>query len=133
MCVVDTLFIDNLISDIRLLGITEIPFDNDAFYDGVASLHKYFVENISIMGDYGSQLEPLFERNIFENFYPRFRIMFIKLHGTLLDIAGDSANICLTFDAANKIKKFVNIDLSESTSRKLAEAFLEGTHIYQLV
>lgn len=129
MCIVDTLFIDNLVSDIRMLGITEIPFDNDAFYDGVANLNKFYLDNVSSMGEYGPRLESLFEKNIFVNFYPKFRIMFMKLDGTLLNIVEDSANICLSIDSANKIKKFVNIGLSESMSRNLAEAFLEGMNV----
>lgn len=132
MCIASTLFIDNLISEIRLLDVTEFPFDNTSFYDGVAKLHEFFLENISLMGEYGSQIEPIFEKNVFVNYYPEIRKTISKLDGTLLEIMDDKARIAIDRSAAIKIMEFSDIGFSQEISKKLAEAFLEGMNLFAL-
>lgn len=132
MCIASTLFIDNLISEIRLLDVTEFPFDNTSFYDGVAKLHDFFLENISLMGEYGSQIEPIFEKNVFVNYYPEIRKTISKLDGTLLEIMDDKARIAIDRSAAIKIMEFSDIGFSQEISKKLAEAFLEGMNLFAL-
>ena len=65
-------FVNELIANLKKRGIKQIPFYNDAFYEGVDSMSLFFNEKREQLGSVANEISMLFIKNPFENTYKRF-------------------------------------------------------------
>lgn len=53
-------FIDKFIACLKKLSVTEIPFDNNAFYNGIEQMRQYFQNNRENIGEVSDEISMLF-------------------------------------------------------------------------
>ena len=74
-------FIDKFIACLKKLSVTEIPFDNNAFYNGIEQMRQYFQNNRENMGETSDEISLLFIKNPFERNFARFRDAISEQNG----------------------------------------------------
>lgn len=66
-------FIDKFIATLKVGGVSQIPFDTPAFYNGVDRMGEFFRINRNVLGEVSDEIAMLFIKNPFEGIYKRFR------------------------------------------------------------
>ena len=74
-------FIDKFIACLKKLSVTEIPFDNSAFYNGIEQMRQYFQNNRQNIGEVSDEISLLFIKNPFERNFARFRDAISEQNG----------------------------------------------------
>ena len=74
-------FIDKFIACLKKLSVTEIPFDNNAFYNGIEQMRQYFQNNRENIGEVSDEISMLFIKNPFERNFARFRDAISEQNG----------------------------------------------------
>lgn len=125
-------FIDKFIACLKKLSVSEIPFDNSAFYNGVEQMRQYFQKNRDNIGDVSDEISLLFIKNPFERNFSRFRDAISEQNGWYMSFENPEYTLGIikinNMDADNILNEHdLNIPLNYLYD--FAKAFCIGANI----
>lgn len=125
-------FIDKFIACLKKLSVTEIPFDNNAFYNGIEQMRQYFQNNRENIGEVSDEISLLFIKNPFERNFARFRDAISEQNGWYMSFENPEYTIGIikinNADADNILNENdLNIPLNYLYD--FAKAFCSGANI----
>lgn len=125
-------FIDKFIACLRKLSVTEIPFDNSAFYNGIEQMKIYFQDNRKDLGEISNEISLLFIKNPFEKNFARFRDAISEQNGWYMSFENPeyAVGIIKICDAdANTILDEQDLNISLHHLYDFAKAFCMGANV----
>ena len=125
-------FIDKFIACLKKLSVTEIPFDNSAFYNGIEQMRQYFQNNRQNMGEVSDEISLLFIKNPFERNFARFRDAISEQNGWYMSFENPEYTIGIikinNTDADNILNED-NLNIPLNYLYDFAKAFCLGANI----
>lgn len=129
---VEESFIDKFIACLKKLCVTEIPFDNHAFYSGIEQMRQYFQNNRESIGETSNEISLLFIKNPFERNFARFRDAISEQNGWYMSFENPEYVVGIikinNTDADNILNEH-DIDIPLSCLYDFAKAFCIGANI----
>lgn len=125
-------FANEFISCLVLLGVKNIPFANQDFYDGVEKMAEYFTKNESKFGEAADKLSMLFNINPYECVYSRFRGLISERNGHGLSFVNPEYVISNTTWSQKGAEVHLNAHksgLQREDIENMTKAFCEGAKI----
>lgn len=125
-------FIDKFIACLKKLSVTEIPFDNSAFYNGIEQMRQYFQNNRQNMGEVSDEISLLFIKNPFEKNFARFRDAISEQNGWYMSFENPEYTIGIikinNTDADNILNEN-DLKIPLNYLYDFANAFCQGANI----
>lgn len=125
-------FIDKFIACLKKLSVTEIPFDNSAFYNGIEQMRQYFQNNRQNMGEVSDEISLLFIKNPFERNFARFRDAISEQNGWYMSFENPEYTIGIikinNTDADNILNEN-DLKIPLNYLYDFANAFCQGANI----
>lgn len=125
-------FIDKFIACLKKLSVTEIPFDNSAFYNGIEQMRQYFQNNRQNIGEVSDEISLLFIKNPFERNFARFRDAISEQNGWYMSFENPEYTIGIikinNTDADNILNEN-DLKISLNYLYDFAKAFCQGANI----
>lgn len=125
-------FIDKFIACLKKLSVTEIPFDNRAFYNGIEQMRQYFQNNRENIGEVSDEISLLFIKNPFERNYARFRDAISEQNGWYMSFENPEYTIGIikinNTDADNILNED-DLKIPLNYLYDFAKAFCQGANI----
>lgn len=125
-------FIDKFIACLKKLSVTEIPFDNSAFYNGIEQMRQYFQNNRQNIGEVSDEISMLFIKNPFERNFARFRDAISEQNGWYMSFENPEYTIGIikinNTDADNILNEN-DLKIPLNYLYDFAKAFCQGANI----
>ena len=125
-------FIDKFIACLKKLSVTEIPFDNSAFYNGIEQMRQYFQNNRQNIGEVSDEISLLFIKNPFERNFARFRDAISEQNGWYMSFENPEYTIGIikinNTDAYNILNEN-DLKIPLNYLYDFAKAFCQGANI----
>lgn len=125
-------FIDKFIACLKKLSVTEIPFDNSAFYNGIEQMRQYFQNNRQNIGEVSDEISLLFIKNPFERNFARFRDAISEQNGWYMSFENPEYTIGIikinNTDADNILNED-DLKIPLNYLYDFAKAFCKGANI----
>ena len=125
-------FIDKFIACLKKLSVTEIPFDNSAFYNGIEQMRQYFQNNRQNIGEVSDEISLLFIKNPFERNFARFRDAISEQNGWYMSFENPEYTIGIikinNTDADNILNEN-DLKIPLNYLYDFAKAFCQGANI----
>lgn len=125
-------FIDKFIACLKKLSVTEIPFDNSAFYNGIEEMRQYFQNNRQNIGEVSDEISLLFIKNPFERNFARFRDAISEQNGWYMSFENPEYTIGIikinNTDADNILNEN-DLKIPLNYLYDFAKAFCQGANI----
>ena len=125
-------FIDKFIACLKKLSVTEIPFDNSAFYNGIEQMRQYFQNNWQNIGEVSDEISLLFIKNPFERNFARFRDAISEQNGWYMSFENPEYTIGIikinNTDADNILNEN-DLKIPLNYLYDFAKAFCQGANI----
>ncbi len=125
-------FIDKFIACLKKLSVTEIPFDNSAFYNGIEQMRQYFQNNRQNIGEVSDEISLLFIKNPFERNFARFRDAISEQNGWYMSFENPEYTIGIikinNTDADNILNED-DLKIPLNYLYDFAKAFCQGANI----
>lgn len=115
--------------------VTEIPFDNSAFYNGIDEMRQFFYNNKEKIGKASDEISLLFIKNPFEGNFARFRDAISEQNGWYMSFENPEyirGFIKITNDDAENILNESDLDISINDLYGFAKAFCRGANIQMI-
>ncbi|GHT90174.1 hypothetical protein FACS1894137_19560 [Spirochaetia bacterium] len=128
----EKIFIVMFLASLKKMGVSKIPYDNEAFYKGVERMFDYFNKNKEQLGKYQNEIAMLFLRNSFGGVFSEFKGGMDRQNGDLMSFDNPhyvSAEIELDASGADYILKQNSHEMSETVIRGFCTAFCEGAKV----
>lgn len=125
-------FIDKFIACLMKLSVTEIPFDNSAFYNGIEQMRQYFQNNRQNIGEVSDEISLLFIKNPFERNFARFRDAISEQNGWYMSFENPEYTIGIIKINNTDADNILNEDDLKIPLKYLydfAKAFCQGANI----
>lgn len=125
-------FIDKFIACLKKLSVTEIPFDNSSFYNGIEQMRQYFQNNRQNIGEVSDEISLLFIKNPFERNFARFRDAISEQNGWYMSFENPEYTIGIikinNTDADNILNED-DLKIPLNYLYDFAKAFCQGANI----
>ena len=125
-------FIDKFIACLKKLSVTEIPFDNSAFYNGIEQMRQYFQNNRQNIGEVSDEISLIFIKNPFERNFARFRDAISEQNGWYMSFENPEYTIGIikinNTDADNILNEN-DLKIPLNYLYDFAKAFCQGANI----
>ena len=125
-------FIDKFIACLKKLSVTEIPFDNSAFYNGIEQMRQYFQNNRQNIGEVSDEISLLFIKNPFERNFARFRDAISEQNGWYMSFENPEYTIGIikinNTDADNILNEN-DLKIPLNYLYDFAKAFCQGANV----
>ena len=129
-------FIMKFLASLKKLGVSEIPYDNEAFYKGVESMRQYFQRHRENLGRHSNELAMLFLKNPVGGVFSELREGIARQNGGLMSFDNPHyvhATIKLDEDGADYILHQDNLDVSNGHIFEFSKAFCIGAGITGII
>ena len=117
---------------LKKLSVTEIPFDNSAFYNGIEQMRQYFQNNRQNIGEVSDEISLLFIKNPFERNFARFRDAISEQNGWYMSFENPEYTIGIikinNTDADNILNEN-DLKIPLNYLYDFAKAFCQGANI----
>lgn len=120
------------LASLKKMGVSKIPYDNEAFYKGIGNMLQYFQKNRTQLGKYKNEIAMLFLQNSFGGVFSEFKSGIDHQNGDLMSFDNPNylnAEIQLDEEGADYILKQNNIDMPETSIREFCIAFCDGAKV----
>ena len=125
-------FIDKFIACLKKLSVTEIPFDNSSFYNGIEQMRQYLQNNRQNIGEVSDEISLLFIKNPFERNFARFRDAISEQNGWYMSFENPEYTIGIikinNTDADNILNED-DLKIPLNYLYDFAKAFCQGANI----
>ncbi len=130
----EILFVEKFIASLKKLNVSDIPFGNTEFHNGVESMHKYFDKHMYDFGEIADELSLLFLKRPIEGIYDEITDAMLSLNGRLVSFAlanpyYEKASIKLVDNDADYILENLSLDIENNHILNFAKAFCDGAQI----
>lgn len=130
--IAEEVFVDKFLACLRKLDVMSIPFDNDAFYNGVEQMRQLFQTNVDNLGEISREISMLFIRNPYEGVFARFRDAISEQNGWYISFENPeyvNGILKITLADAENILSEQNLEVPQKYLFDFARAFCEGANI----
>jgi hypothetical protein len=120
------------IACLKILGVNDIPYDNEEFYKGAEEMQVCFQKNRANLGKYSDELAMLFLKNPLGGVFSEFRRGIQSQNGGLLTFDNPHyvhAEIKLKEEDAGDILSQNNIGITKEYLFQLSKAFCVGAKV----
>lgn len=125
----EKIFIMKFLAGLRKIGIAEIPYDNEEFYDGAENMRQYFQTHRNMLGSHANELAMLFLKKPLGGIFFELKEGIAMQNGGLMSFENPyyiSATIKLEEDGADYILNQNNLDVSIESILGFSKAFCDG-------
>jgi hypothetical protein len=129
---IEKVFIMKFIACLKVLGVSNIPYDNAEFNKGAEEMQSCFQKNRANLGKYSNELAMLFLRNPQGGVFSELRRGIQRQNGGLMTFDNPHyvhAEIKLKKEGADYILNQNNIDIARKYLFQLSKAFCDGAGI----
>lgn len=130
----EILFVEKFVASLKVLNVSDIPFGDGEFQNGVEKMHEYFNNHMYDLGELADELSLLFLKRPIEGIYDEITDAMLSLNGRLVSFAlsnpyYERASIKLGEKEANTLLEDPCLDIKEQHVLNFAKAFCEGANI----